>query len=84
MQVIIDMVSGWFSFKKIRLLPLLIIFLQPYLLKAQTAIQSRERISINDGCRFMRYESELCKLMYDERPAVAEKHDNIIADAKPT
>lgn len=84
MQVIIDMVSGWFSFKRIRLLPLMIIFLQPYLLKAQTAIQSRERISINDGWRFMRYESEPDKLMYDERPVVTDRNDNVVADSKPT
>jgi beta-galactosidase len=69
-----------FSVQRMQLLMLLIVFFQPLL----SAAQSRERISINEGWRFMRYQSEQDKLIYDERPAVNDRNDNIIADAKPT
>ncbi|MBL7744531.1 MAG: hypothetical protein JNN00_13760, partial [Chitinophagaceae bacterium] len=46
--------------------------------------QSRERISINDGWKFMRYTTEPDKLIYDERPLVANRNDNVIADTKAT
>jgi len=44
----------------------------------------RERISINDGWRFMRYTGEPDKLMYDERPAVTNSNDNMVADTRPS
>jgi len=47
---------------------------------------TRQRISINDGWRFYKYEtkSESDKLIYDVRPEVTENQDYKIADAKPT
>lgn len=47
---------------------------------AQTT--SRQRISLNDGWKFMRYESEPDKLIYDERPVVTDKNDNKVADTR--
>ncbi len=44
----------------------------------------RERIRINEGWKFMRYDAEPDKLIYDERPRLANRNDNIIADSKPT
>lgn len=35
----------------------------------------RERISINDGWRFMRYKSGPDKLIYDERPGVNDNNE---------
>lgn len=45
---------------------------------------SRERININEGWKFMRYSSEPDKLIYDIRPDVVDRNDNIVADTKPT
>ncbi|RYF88696.1 MAG: hypothetical protein EOO00_10850, partial [Chitinophagaceae bacterium] len=44
----------------------------------------RERILINDGWRFFRYTSDPDKLVYDIRPEVSDRNDNIVADSKPT
>jgi beta-galactosidase len=46
----------------------------------------RQRISINDGWRFFKYDSksEVDELIYDVRPVVNENQDYKIADAKPT
>lgn len=44
----------------------------------------RERISINEGWRFMRYDNEPDKLVYDIRPEVRDRNDNVVADSKPT
>jgi beta-galactosidase len=44
----------------------------------------RERISINEGWRFMKYTTEPDKLLYDIRPQVTDRNDNIVADSKPT
>jgi len=46
----------------------------------------RERISINDGWRFMLYPSveEADHLIYDIRPLVSERNDNKVADSKTT
>ncbi len=44
----------------------------------------RERINIDDGWRFMRYETQPDTLIYDIRPAVDTHHDNVVADTKPT
>ncbi|HLG41398.1 MAG TPA: beta galactosidase jelly roll domain-containing protein, partial [Chitinophagaceae bacterium] len=43
----------------------------------------RERININEGWRFMRYNGEPDKLNYDERPKVANRNDNVVADTRP-
>ncbi|HEY0680557.1 MAG TPA: beta-galactosidase GalB [Chitinophagaceae bacterium] len=43
----------------------------------------RERISINEGWKFMRYKSEPDNLIYDERPVVTNRNDNVVADTKP-
>lgn len=56
-------------------------------LKQQTDAKfsnSRTRISINDDWRFMRYNGEPDKLMYDVRPEVADRNDSKLADSKPT
>jgi beta-galactosidase len=50
----------------------------------QTVTDKRERISINEGWKFMRYTSLPDKLMYDERPDVTDRNDSIAADTKPT
>src|SRR5690242_10718676 len=44
----------------------------------------RERICINQGWKFMRYTNEPDGLIYDERPEVTDRNDNIVADSKPT
>jgi len=44
--------------------------------------QTRQRISLNDGWKFMRYETEPDKLIYDERPVVTDKNDNKVADTR--
>lgn len=46
--------------------------------------QLRERLSINEGWRFMKYESEPDSLIYDARPEVTDRNDNKVADSKPT
>lgn len=46
--------------------------------------QTRERISINDGWKFMKYTSTPDKLIYDIRPEIADRNDNVVADSKPT
>ncbi len=45
---------------------------------------SRQRISINEGWKFYRYTDEPDKLIYDIRPEVTDRNDNIVADSKPT
>ena len=47
-------------------------------------VAGRERISINDGWKFMKYTSQADPLVYDERPAVSNHNDNVVADTKPT
>ena len=42
----------------------------------------RQRISINDGWRFMRYTDEPDSLIYDQRPRVSDHNDNKVADTK--
>lgn len=47
---------------------------------------NRQRISINDGWRFYKYDSptKADNLIYDVRPDVTDKKENMVADAKPT
>lgn len=46
----------------------------------------RKRISVNDGWRFMKYDSfeEADHLIYDVRPDVTDRNDNRVADSRPT
>jgi beta-galactosidase len=44
----------------------------------------RERISINEGWKFMRYNADPDKLIYDERPVIVNRNDNVVADTRPT
>ncbi|MCW3091718.1 MAG: beta-galactosidase [Ferruginibacter sp.] len=48
----------------------------------KSVIPLRDRISINEGWKFMRYASEADKLIYDERPVVTNRNDNIVADTR--
>lgn len=50
---------------------------------AQT-INPRQRQSINNGWHFMRYTGEPDKLLYDERPVVGNRTDNMVADTRAT
>src|SRR5215467_4835926 len=43
---------------------------------------ARERISIDDGWQFMHYTGEPDKLIYDERPLVTNRNDNVVADTR--
>lgn len=50
---------------------------------AQKTFQSpRQRISLNEGWRFMRYSGTLDNLIYDERPKVVTRNDNVVADTR--
>jgi beta-galactosidase len=49
-----------------------------------TGTPTRARININEGWKFMRYTAESDKLMYDVRPEVTDRNDNVVADARPT
>lgn len=56
-------------------------------LASETAAGSpRERISINEGWRFMKYDSADAAdvLVYDVRPVIKESEDYTVADAEPT
>ncbi len=46
--------------------------------------QNNNRISLNNDWRFMRYTSTPDKLIYDIRPEVKDRNDNVVADTKPT
>ena len=48
---------------------------------AQT-FPNRQRISINEGWRFMRYTGEPDTLLYDEWPAITDRNDNKVADTR--
>ncbi|WP_208645652.1 beta-galactosidase GalB [Mucilaginibacter endophyticus] len=43
----------------------------------------RERININNGWLFMRYDGKGDDLMYDERPVVNNRKDDVVADSRP-
>lgn len=44
----------------------------------------RQRISINTGWRFMKYDTDPDSLIYDVRPEVDDRNDNKVADSRPT
>jgi beta-galactosidase len=48
---------------------------------SQTA---RERISLNEGWKFMKYTTAPDKLIYDIRPEITDRKDDVVADSKPT
>lgn len=52
------------------------------ILSAFASAQKREMILINDGWHFMRYTSAPDKLIYDARPEVANRNDNVVADTR--
>jgi beta-galactosidase len=49
-----------------------------------TAPSGRERINLNTGWRFLRVTTNPDKLIYDERPEITDRNDNVVADTKPT
>lgn len=49
--------------------------------KSQT---TRERISLNEGWKFMKYTTAPDKLIYDIRPEITDRKDDVVADSKPT
>lgn len=61
---------------------LLVLLSQVAVVYAQTS--GRERIKINEGWRFMLYPGEADSLIYDERPVVGYRNDNIVADTRAT
>ncbi len=69
----------------IRTLLCLGIFLTANESRAQGKINAvRERVSLNEGWRFMRYSGDPDSLFYDERPTVVKRNDNIVADTRAT
>jgi len=54
--------------------------------KTKNSINGRQRISINEGWSFFKYESteKADNLIYDVRPEIVDKTENKVADAKPT
>ncbi len=51
---------------------------------SQDRSEVRERISINEGWKFMRFAENADSLIYDVRPEVTDRNDNKAADSKPT
>ena len=43
-----------------------------------------ERVSLNEGWRFMRYRGDPDSLLYDARPRVVNRNDNMVADTRPS
>jgi beta-galactosidase len=55
--------------------------------KSQSAKKTsavRERISLNTDWKFMKYTTAPDKLIYDIRPVIADRKDDVVADSKPT
>ena len=51
-------------------------------IKGTSAAVSRQRISLNEGWKFMRYTGEPDNLIYDERPNISSRNDNVVADTR--
>ena len=87
-QIILSMVlySSPFCRKILYWLFVLLQTIVPVTLRAQQekirGVSSRQRISINDGWRFMRYTGLPDTLHYAERPVVGKRNDNIVADTR--
>lgn len=45
-------------------------------------LTQREKISLNEGWKFMRYENDADSLVYDVRPKIESHKDNIVADTR--
>jgi beta-galactosidase len=72
---------------RLKILPYVFLAFVTQIVSTDTMAQvnsSRQRISINEGWKFYRYTSEPDKLIYDIRPEVTDRNDNIVADSKPT
>lgn len=52
--------------------------------QSRTGNKIREHININEGWQFFKYDSNPDTLVYDIRPDVTDRNDNVIADSKPT
>jgi beta-galactosidase len=67
---------------------ILVFFSVPSLVPSRAAAQSknngRQRILINEGWKFFRYIADPDKLIYDIRPEVTDRNDNVVADSRPT
>lgn len=91
MRLIIDTVKLWRCFSRLSFLILAVMLLVLNDCTAQSVqqspnktLQARQRININEGWRFIRYTSQPDNLIYDERPEVTDRNDNVVADTKPT
>ena len=92
--MIFDTVKFLVWYIKFSLLALSVVLLLPHSINAQTVSTSkkeiqptsqyRHRINLNNGWKFMRYKTEPDKLIYDERPKVGSRNDNIVADTRAT
>src|SRR5512138_1900168 len=49
-----------------------------YILSGGLTAQTRQRISINDGWRFIHYESNPDNFVYHKRPEVTDRNDNVV------
>lgn len=52
--------------------------------KSKTEASPRQRTSLNEGWRFFRYNGEPDSLVYEARPVVGWRNDNIVADTRAT
>lgn len=50
----------------------------------KTSTSARERISLNTGWKFMKYTTAPDNLIYDIRPEITDRKDDVVADSKPT
>ncbi|WP_432710838.1 beta-galactosidase GalB [Pedobacter sp.] len=69
------------------LIVLLVLVKCPSLLAQQRGAapaNARERINLNTGWFFMRYEGETDGLIYDERPVDFNRQDDVVADSRPS
>jgi beta-galactosidase len=64
-------------------LTIVIISLLTFVLDCKSQ-SGRERISLNEGWKFMKYTTEPDKLIYDIRPEITDRKDDVVADSKPT
>lgn len=72
------------SFNKLSTIVLILVLMTNATQLHAQQTQNRQRVSINEGWRFMRYDNEPDKLIYDVRPAVTNRNDNMVADTRAT